>query len=194
MAWPIYALFFNECTPCRSLQGQAAQGLSVHGDSDQRLTHALPMGMRLAIDGQEIQASVAQTGSQRLDVRVGDALHTLDVVSLGAHEARFILDRVMQHVAFERDAHSLWLLHAGHPYQVVDRTRQPSARQGEAGGDGKVRASMNGRVVAVLVTVGERVQAKQPLVTLEAMKMEHVHAAPASGTVVALPVATGDRT
>ena len=180
-------------TAGRSLQGQAAQGLSVHGDSDQRLTHALPMGMRLAIDGQEIQASVAQTGSQRLDVRVGDALHTLDVVSLGAHEARFILDRVMQHVAFERDAHSLWLLHAGHPYQVVDRTRQPSARQGEAGGDGKVRASMNGRVVAVLVTVGERVQAKQPLVTLEAMKMEHVHAAPASGTVVALHVATGEQ-
>ena len=38
---------------------------------------------------------------------------------------------------------------------------------------------MNGRVVAVLVKPGERVAAGQPVMTLEAMKMEHVHTAPA---------------
>ena len=52
---------------------------------------------------------------------------------------------------------------------------------------------MNGRVVAVLVAVGERVAAGQPIVTLEAMKMEHVHAAPVAGTVKALHVPTGDQ-
>jgi len=41
--------------------------------------------------------------------------------------------------------------------------------------------------------VGERVQAQQALVTLEAMKMEHVHAAPRAGTVIAVHVATGDQ-
>ncbi len=168
-------------------------GPQAHEQSAQRLAHALPMGIRLTIDGEDLQASVAQTDPQRFDVRVGEALHTIDLVSLGEHEASFILDRVMQRVSFVRDHHSLWLLHAGRPHQVIDRTRQPSARQGESGGDGKVRASMNGRVVAVLVAVGERVQAKQPLVTLEAMKMEHVHAAPLAGTVVALHVVTGEQ-
>jgi biotin carboxyl carrier protein len=36
---------------------------------------------------------------------------------------------------------------------------------------------MNGRVVAVLVKPGEQVTAGQPVMTLEAMKMEHVHTA-----------------
>ena len=36
---------------------------------------------------------------------------------------------------------------------------------------------MNGRVVAVLVKPGEKVAAGQPVMTLEAMKMEHVHTA-----------------
>ena len=73
-------------------------------------------------------------------------------------------------------------------------TRSASARQGQAaGGDGKLRSSMNGRVVAVAVAVGERVIAGQALVTLEAMKMEHVHAAPLAGLVIALHVATGEQ-
>ena len=52
---------------------------------------------------------------------------------------------------------------------------------------------MNGRVVAVQVTVGQRVTAGQPVITLEAMKMEHVHSAPIAGTVKALHVAAGDQ-
>ena len=52
---------------------------------------------------------------------------------------------------------------------------------------------MNGRVVSVHVAVGERVATGQPVLTLEAMKMEHVHAAPLAGTVRALHVTAGDQ-
>jgi geranyl-CoA carboxylase alpha subunit len=64
------------------------------------------------------------------------------------------------------------------------------ARAGDGGGDGLLRASMNGRVIALLVAEGDAVAAGQPLVTLEAMKMEHVHCAPRAGRV-ALHVAVG---
>jgi len=40
---------------------------------------------------------------------------------------------------------------------------------------------------------GERVCAGQPVMTLEAMKMEHVHAAPISGTISAIDVAEGEQ-
>lgn len=76
---------------------------------------------------------------------------------------------------------------------MQDHTRAASERQGEGGGDGKVRSSMNGRVVAVAVTVGQRVEAGQALVTLEAMKMEHVHFSPVAGTVLALHAVCGDQ-
>ena len=62
-----------------------------------------------------------------------------------------------------------------------------------SGGDGKVRAAMNGRVVAVLVKPGEQVAAGQPVMTLEAMKMEHVHTAGVAGTVSAIDVAEGEQ-
>jgi geranyl-CoA carboxylase alpha subunit len=52
---------------------------------------------------------------------------------------------------------------------------------------------MNGRVVAVLVKPGERVTTGQAVMTLEAMKMEHVHRAGIAGTVSAIDVAEGDQ-
>ena len=77
------------------------------------------------------------------------------------------------------------------------RSSTPRARRAHGtpapAGDGQLRASMNGRVVAVAVALGQRVAAGRPVVTLEAMKMEHVHAAPIAGTVKALHVAAGDQ-
>jgi geranyl-CoA carboxylase alpha subunit len=43
------------------------------------------------------------------------------------------------------------------------------------------------------VALGQRVAAGDPVLTLEAMKMEHVHAAPIAGTVKALHVVAGDQ-
>ena len=61
------------------------------------------------------------------------------------------------------------------------------------GSDGKVCAAMTGRVVAILVKPGEIVAAGQPVMTLEAMKMEHVHAAPIAGIVSAIDVSEGEQ-
>jgi biotin carboxyl carrier protein len=52
---------------------------------------------------------------------------------------------------------------------------------------------MPGRVVAVHVRDGERVEKGQPLITVEAMKMEHTLAAPAAGRVEGLGVTVGDQ-
>ena len=63
----------------------------------------------------------------------------------------------------------------------------------EAEGDDVVLSPMPGRVVAVHAVSGETVNKGQPLVTLEAMKMEHVLTAPISGMVVGLTVKPGDQ-
>jgi propionyl-CoA carboxylase alpha chain len=52
---------------------------------------------------------------------------------------------------------------------------------------------MPGAVLAVNVVVGAPVVAGDPLVTLEAMKMEHVVSASAPGTVAELLVQAGDQ-
>ena len=52
---------------------------------------------------------------------------------------------------------------------------------------------MPGTVIRVLVAAGDRVAARQPLVVLEAMKMETPLASPYDATVRAVHVAEGDR-
>nr|QQZ48712.1 biotin/lipoyl-binding protein [Phenylobacterium glaciei] len=52
---------------------------------------------------------------------------------------------------------------------------------------------MPGKVVAVAVAVGDTVVRGQPLLTLEAMKMEHALTAPFDGEVEALNVSVGDQ-
>jgi biotin carboxyl carrier protein len=52
---------------------------------------------------------------------------------------------------------------------------------------------MPGGIVAVHRRSGEAVQAGDPLVTLEAMKMEHVVAAPVAGAVTELSARVGDQ-
>jgi propionyl-CoA carboxylase alpha chain len=58
---------------------------------------------------------------------------------------------------------------------------------------GSLLAPMPGTVVRLGLAVGERVTAGQPLLWLEAMKMEHVISAPAAGIVAELPVAAGQQ-
>jgi propionyl-CoA carboxylase alpha chain len=58
---------------------------------------------------------------------------------------------------------------------------------------GSLTAPMPGAVVRVLVDVGAVVVAGQPLVVLEAMKMEHTVAAPADGTVTTVGVTAGQQ-
>lgn len=58
-------------------------------------------------------------------------------------------------------------------------------------GDGAILSPMPGRIIAVAVTEGQTVSAGQPLVTLEAMKMEHVLTAPFDGVVTDLKAETG---
>jgi geranyl-CoA carboxylase alpha subunit len=85
------------------------------------------------------------------------------------------------------------MLHRGITLAVQDLTRSAPAAAAATDSDGKVRATMNGRVVAVLVKPGEHVAAGQPVMTLEAMKMEHVHTAPIAGVISAIDVVEGEQ-
>jgi 3-methylcrotonyl-CoA carboxylase alpha subunit len=76
------------------------------------------------------------------------------------------------------------------PPPDVDRAARASTGHGSAG-VAEVTAPMPGAVLAVHVTTGASVESGQPLVTLEAMKMEHVVTAPAAGIVTEVLVQPG---
>ena len=88
------------------------------------------------------------------------------------------------------DRNLRWIKSSGrvHSLEIHD-LETPVARP--ASGDGRVKAPIPGLIARVLVDVGDQVVAGQPLLVLEAMKMENQISAPRSGTVGQLNVATG---
>lgn len=69
----------------------------------------------------------------------------------------------------------------------------PAAAKAPAGGAGsiKVTASVPGKVFKVEASVGQAVKAGDPIVILEAMKMEIPVVAPEDGTVASIDVTVG---
>ena len=173
------------------------------------LAHRLPMLQRFALAGRLCQGALVQHGPQQFSCRIDGqnavlqvvasvtAVGALPVAGVCSGSSRVLIDGLAATAVWQRDGADLHFQFAGRPWTVSDlgRAAASHAEAGAAGdaGDGKLRASMTGRVVAVQVAVGDGVAAGQPLLTLEAMKMEHVHTAPRAGRVAALHVAVGDQ-
>ncbi|SEB08621.1 acetyl-CoA carboxylase biotin carboxylase subunit [Variovorax sp. YR216] len=164
-----------------------------HGPPGRRMPHKLPISLRFDLGGVTHNASLVLGSHRHFEVAEGGRTFVIEIAALTDDSARFVCDGVLESAAWHRDGATLLMQYRGLSLRVEDKTRAASARQGESGGDGKLRASMNGRVVAVLAEVGQIVQAGQPIVTLEAMKMEHVHTAPLRGKLTAVHVATGEQ-
>ena len=79
-------------------------------------------------------------------------------------------------------------------FAQVFRPAELTGAAAGAAGDGDILAPMPGRIVQVQTTLGASVRRGEPLVTLEAMKMEHVLTAPFDGVVAQLLVSVGGQT
>jgi 3-methylcrotonyl-CoA carboxylase alpha subunit len=104
---------------------------------------------------------------------------------------RLRINGVSRAVTVLRDGARVIVLAQGdtHVFDVVDPLAPPSA---DAAGAGRVLAPIPGRIAAVLVATGDSVARGQPLVVLEAMKMELTLSAATAGIVADVRCAAGD--
>jgi acetyl/propionyl-CoA carboxylase alpha subunit len=79
------------------------------------------------------------------------------------------------------------------PASAPDVAAATAAHDGDAGEQSVVTAPMPGTVIKVLVAAGDTVQPRQPLVLLEAMKMETPLSSPYEAVVRAVQVSEGDQ-
>lgn len=87
-----------------------------------------------------------------------------------------------------------WVSVAGaiaHQAQTTRWQRVETQRRAGATAETAVRSPMTGRVVVLSVQVGDLVHKGQPMVVVEAMKMEHTLKAPCDGTVAKVSCAVG---
>jgi geranyl-CoA carboxylase alpha subunit len=162
--------------------------------SGRTLAATYPLPLRIELDHAIHDLEIARERDGGYVASLDGGEHRFEIDELDRDGIRFRGNGLMESARFFRDGDRLYILHRGITVAVRDLTlAAPAAATAAGGSDGKVRAAMNGRVVAVLVKAGERVAAGQPVLTLEAMKMEHVHAAPIAGTISAIDVAEGEQ-
>jgi 3-methylcrotonyl-CoA carboxylase alpha subunit len=91
-----------------------------------------------------------------------------------------------------RHGAQLAIMYNGH-HEELHYADPLHAGEDEDSAVGKLTAPMPGKVVAVRVTLGAAVKKGQPLIIVEAMKMEHTITAPADGIVDAINANVGDQ-
>lgn len=140
-----------------------------------------------------VELAVQDAGQQpRLLTRVNDAEIAIRLLSADGRWAVLELDGVRRRVAYHQRATQLWLFGQNGNLELQDVTHEPAGGQAGAA-SGTVKAPMDGAIVEVLVSEGDRVGKGQLLVVLEAMKMEHPLKAGVDGVIRRVQVSRGDQ-
>jgi 3-methylcrotonyl-CoA carboxylase alpha subunit len=150
------------------------------------------------MNGTGYQDVVFSDGSVRLPLRVfprGDGTLRVDFpdgpaeISAQVH-ARFLDGvKIRSRAVMQGPQLTVFVAGAVHTLSLID----PLAAWGiEEDAGGRLTAPMPGRIVEVMVQKGEEVKRGEPLLILEAMKMEYTIAAPADGRIAEIRYSPGD--
>ena len=154
------------------------------------------MQYEVDIGGRRRQVSVTRAGD-RFAVDVDGGTKLVDVARIDAHTLSLIVDGVWPidvTLAPAAAGGDLTITVGGIPIPVTLNGRRRWGRKedgGGASGPQRLAAPMPGKVVRVLVAPGDAVRARQPVVVVEAMKMENELRAGRDGAVAEVHVHEG---
>lgn len=155
----------------------------------------MPMKYVATLDGAEHQLEVEELAAHALRLKIGERQFEVDVHRVGPWSYSILLDNRSFDFEIVREGDELVVASRGGATRVTladaaRRSRHPGARPA-AVGKAMLKAMMPGRVVNVLVELGDEVAAQQGLLVVEAMKMENELKAPKAGKIVELKVKPG---
>lgn len=152
----------------------------------------MSLELRLRSGSDVITVRLSAPGSSRQRCGVDDQDCEVELVHaaqeftvlIDGHPVRTLVARDGSDIAVAVDG----VVHRFTPVTGADAAAPRSGRQGS----GRVMAPMPGKVLNVLIQQGDHIEIGQPLVILEAMKMEHTLTAEVGGRVAAVHVKPGD--
>jgi biotin carboxyl carrier protein len=155
----------------------------------------MPRTFIAKLEDREVAIEVEVTGPSLYRVRIDGAEQLVDARRLAGGLSLLIAGQNHE-VSLTRAADDFDVLLHNRRFRFrllsEERARRAAARGSrEATGRREVKASMPGKVIDLLVQVGDKVEAKQGLLVIEAMKMENEIKAQGSGEVKEICVKPG---
>jgi len=155
----------------------------------------MPHAFIAKLDDRDVGVEVEPLGPSLYRVRVDGAEQVVDARSVTGGLSLLIHGKNHE-VSLIRSADDFDVLLANRRFRfrllTEEHARRAAARGSrEASGRREVKASMPGKVIDVLVNVGDRVESKQGLLVIEAMKMENEIKSSGAGEVKEIHVARG---
>ncbi|MFO0692435.1 MAG: acetyl-CoA carboxylase biotin carboxylase subunit [Polyangiales bacterium] len=138
--------------------------------------------IRLGHAGEKLDATAKWKGGHTFVVELGGEKTVVAILRRDGNVARILVDDVQRTVRYCIAGTELFL-DLGSATEHYAELPQYEVKKDGAGGDGRILAPMNGRIVSVNVEPGMGVVRGQVVVVLEAMKMQHQILADVDGVV-----------
>jgi biotin carboxyl carrier protein len=166
--------------------------VEIQGRVRQIVLESMGDGFAVAVDGRARHVQAARSDAQTLSLIVGEVLPKGDTAQPSASTSR-VARSYEAVVAPERDPASLTIFVGATavPVMIDGWRRRRHTSTAAVEGPQRLLAAMPGKVVRLLVKPGDRVKGGQPLVVVEAMKMENELRAGRSGTITEIYVKEG---
>jgi geranyl-CoA carboxylase alpha subunit len=152
----------------------------------------LSVPMVLRVNDSKYELAIQSQGPSTMTLRIGEDTHTAQF-----HKSRLRIDDVdIDYDAHIIDSDNAWIRLGDSDFELRDALMAPPKSKAQKG-HGTLLAPMHGRVSAVYFKAGDTVSRGDPLLVLEAMKMEHSINADRDGVIkqivaVDLQVASDD--
>ena len=154
------------------------------------LAHQQRLRMRRRSDA--IAVDIAHdAGGDRLTL--DDRTFAVSGASVSERGVAAFIDGEPFRCSYVRDGDDLYVMRGGATEKFSLPKVDAASFAADAMSDGRGTAPMPGQIIALFVKAGDTVRRDQPILVLEAMKMEHTIAAPIDGTLERLALAVGDR-
>jgi biotin carboxyl carrier protein len=140
--------------------------------------------------GDEVKVVRLERAGEIMQIAIAEHIYEVSVIHSRTGELTFKVDGVTHTVFLATEDSTHFLAIDGDVFELTQPVTQRARRQQYYSRDNLV-ASMPGQVTQVLVNDGVHVQRGQPLIVLEAMKMEIKIAAPRDGHITKVLVRQG---
>ncbi len=142
-------------------------------------------------DGEQLVVTLEQTSGQ-LAARSGDSQITVSDVTVSGNSLSFNDNGVRRQLFISVNDETVALVDAERTISLKRHARDGGGGD-DADGPGTIVAPMPGKILEIKVAEGDTVSRGDPLLVMEAMKMEQTIAAPRDGTIATVGAKDGDQ-